>query len=107
MPIRFLRYCIELILVDVLTVEDKNKIINLLEEKEEKDMEEWIKRIKKNDEKYRRQLINEGRKEGKTIELLKTIKNMLKFGEPEEKIKMYTNATNAQIEQGKKELGLI
>ena len=61
-------------------------------------MSTLIERLKKENE--------EIRKEGRLEELITTIKNMLKYGETEEKIKKYTNATDEQIEQGKKELKL-
>ena len=51
-----------------------------------------------------REEANKKIEESKLKELLKTVVNMLKYGETEEKIKLYTNATDEQIEQGRKQL---
>lgn len=79
--------------------EKEEEILKMIEEKVGNDkMSTLIERLKKENE--------EIRKEGRLEELITTIKNMLKYGEAEEKIKKYTNATDEQIEQGKKELKL-
>lgn len=79
--------------------EAEEEILKMIEEKVGNDkMSTLIERLKKENE--------EIRKEGRLEELITTIKNMLKYGETEEKIKKYTNATDEQIEQGKKELKL-
>lgn len=64
-------------------------------------------------EQARRELREEAREEMTQIlnekllkEMLNLIVKMLKNGETDEKIKMYTNATDEQIEEGKRQLGI-
>ena len=81
--------------------EKEEEILKMIEEKMGDDMmSTLIERLRKENEAIRKQ----ARKEGETKKLLKTVVNMLKYGETEEKIKLYTNATDEQIEQGRKKL---
>lgn len=95
--------------------EEGNKILEILEKGEMSDMEDLLERIEINDARIKRNLINrgirQGRNEGRNEGIIETItniiKNMLQQNEDEEKIIKYTNAKREDIEQIKKELGMI
>ena len=98
------------ILSDVLEVEEREEILNLIESKEESDMEEWIQRVKRNNEIEKQKLIKKGEEKGKkkgTQQILKTlVKNMLLNKEDDAKILQYTNLKPKEYEKIKKELQL-
>ena len=126
--IEWLKEVVEYILGDVLK-ERKEKILKIIGGEEE-EMEEWLARVKRTEErrireeerkkaeeeKRRKEYIKqckkealeegkkEGIKEGVLETLVSTIKNMLKYHEDEEKIMKYTNAKREDIEKIKKEL---
>ena len=103
--IRWLKQVIEYVFADMLE-EDGRKILEVLERGEMSEMDDLIERIKANDERIRKNLINKGRTAG-VIETIKSIiKNMLQQNEDEEKIMKYTNAKREDIEAVKKELGM-
>ncbi len=77
MPRRILRYCDELI-----------------EERKKNDMDEWIERIKRNDEKQRQKLIKGA--------VMKIVKNMLLNNEDDEKILKYADITQNELEKIKR-----
>lgn len=91
--------------------EDGNKILEILEKGEMSDMEDLLERIEINEARIKRNLINRGIKQGKSEGMMETItniiKNMLRQNEDEEKIMKYTNAKREDIEEVKKELGMI
>ena len=71
-------------------------MLEIIRWKEENNMEDLVERIKKNEEKIRKKLIREGKKE--------VIINMLKRNEDEEKIMEYTNVKKDELEKIKKEM---
>ena len=58
-------------------------------------------------EEARKEVREEARKEARKEVREELLKKMLKNGEVDEKIKMYTNATDEQIKNSKKQLGII
>ena len=61
----------------------KGIILELIEERKKNDMDEWIERIKRNDEKQRQKLIKEA--------VMKIVKNMILNNEDDEKILKYAD----------------
>ena len=98
------------ILSEVLEPEEREEILNLIESKEESDMEEWIQRVKRNNEIEKQKLIKKGEEKGKkkgTQQILKIlVKNMLLNKEDDAKILQYTNLNPKEYEKIKKELRL-
>ena len=90
------------ILADVLKPEEREEILDLIENKEESDMEEWIERVKRNDALEEKRLREEGKKE--IINNL--VKNMLKNNENEEKIMQYTSISKKEFQAIKKSLAM-
>ena len=84
--------------------EDTEKMLEIIRWKEEKNMEDLVERIKKNEEKMKRALIRKGKNEGKKESLIEVIINMLKRNEDEEKIMEYTNVKKDELEKIKKEM---
>ncbi len=90
------------ILAYVLKPEEREEILDLIENKEESDMEEWIERVKRNDALEEKRLREEGKKE--IINNL--VKNMLKNNENEEKIMQYTSISKKEFQAIKKSLAM-
>lgn len=67
-------------------------------------MEDLIERIKKNEEKIRKGLINKGKQKGKKEGIIEIITNMLSKNEDEEKIMEYTNVEIEEIRKIKRQL---
>ena len=88
------------ILSDVLSPDEREEILNIIENKEENDMDEWVKRVRRNNEKNEQKLI----KTGKHQTLKNFIKNMLLNNEDEAKILQYTNLSQKEYQKIKKEL---
>ena len=84
--------------------ETKKELKEKAREEANKKIEEARKEIREQIRKQVREETKKELKESELKELLKTVVNMLKYGESEEKIKLYTNATDEQIEQGRKQL---
>ena len=64
------------------------------EERKKNDMDEWIERIKRNDEKQRQKLIKEA--------VMKIVKNMILNNEDDEKILKYADITQNELEKIKR-----
>ena len=72
----------------------ENYIKFLIEERKKNDMDEWIERIKRNDEKQRQKLIKEA--------VMKIVKNMILNNEDDEKILKYADITQNELEKIKR-----
>ena len=72
----------------------KKSIIDIIEERKKNDMDEWIERIKRNDEKQRQKLIKEA--------VMKIVKNMILNNEDDEKILKYADITQNELEKIKR-----
>ena len=70
------------------------EILELIEERKKNDMDEWIERIKRNDEKQRQKLIKEA--------VMKIVKNMILNNEDDEKILKYADITQNELEKIKR-----
>lgn len=92
------------ILSDVLSPDEREEILNIIENKEENDMDEWVKRVRRNNEKNEQKLIKKGEKTGMHQTLKNFIKNMLLNNEDEAKILQYTNLSQKEYQKIKKEL---
>ena len=92
------------ILSDVLNPDEREEILNIIENKEENDMDEWVKRVRRNNEKNEQKLIKKGEKTGMHQTLKNFIKNMLLNNEDEAKILQYTNLSQKEYQKIKKEL---
>ena len=107
--ITWIKQLIQYVFVDKLG-EDARKILEILEKGEMRDMEDLFERIEINEARIKRNLINKGRRAGRSEGIVETItniiKNMLQQNEDEEKIMKYTNAKREDIEAAKKELGM-
>ena len=76
---------------------DKNmprRILRLIEERKKNDMDEWIERIKRNDEKQRQKLIKGA--------VMKIVKNMILNNEDDEKILKYADISQNELEKIKR-----
>lgn len=97
---------INYILSDTLK-EEKQEIIKLIM-KGENEMDEWLERVKRNDEKIRKGLMKQwerkGERNGRMKIIEQYIKNMLKYKETDEKIMQYTNINQEQLERIKKKI---
>ena len=96
-----LKRIIAFILEEKLKTKDRKLLLKKLE-KEEKSM--VLEVIRKENEKLIRQGREEGKKEGKLETLKQSIKNMLQFGEDEEKIMKYVGINKKELENIKKML---
>lgn len=92
-----LKRIIAFILEEKLETKDRKLLLEKLE-KEEKNM--VLEVIRKENE----NLIRQGKKEGKLEVLKQSIKNMLQFGEDEEKIMKYVGINKKELENIKKML---
>ena len=88
------------ILSDVLRPDEREEILNIIENKEENDMDEWVKRVRRNNERNEKRLIKNGIQQ--TLKML--VKNMLLNNEDEAKILQYTNLSQKEYQKIKKEL---
>lgn len=88
------------ILSDVLNPDEREEILNIIENKEENDMDEWVKRVRRNNKKNEKRLIKNGIQQ--TLKML--VKNMLLNNEDEAKILQYTNLSQKEYQKIKKEL---
>lgn len=104
--VKWIEQLIKYVFVDKLG-EEGNRILEILEKGEMSDMEDLLERIEINEARIRRKLIKKGRKQGIIETMTSIIKNMLQQNEDEEKIMKYTNAKKEDIEEAKKELGMI
>ena len=86
--------------------ETKRELREKAREEANKKIEEARKEIREQIREETKRELREKAREEEMKKLLKTVVNMLKYGETEEKIKLYTNATDEQIEQGRKQLGI-
>lgn len=86
--------------------ETKRELREKAREEANKKIEEARKEIREQIREETKRELKEKAREEEMKKLLKTVVNMLKYGETEEKIKLYTNATDEQIEQGRKQLGI-
>jgi len=91
-----LKRVIVFILAEKLKVEEKEILLRKLENKEEKDM--VLKIIRKENERLRMEGKKEGEKEGKLEVLKNSVKNMLQFGEEDEKIMKYIGITREELD---------
>ena len=73
---------------------EREEILELIEERKKNDMDEWIERIKRNDEKQRQKLIKEA--------VMKIVKNMILNNEDDEKILKYADITQNELEKIKR-----
>ena len=89
---------INYILADTLK-EEKQEIIKLILGGED-DMEEWLERVKRNDERIKRRIVR------KALErtLIQYIRNMLNNKETDEKIMRYTNINQEELDRIKKKI---
>ena len=78
----------------VLKPNEREEILELIEERKKNDMDEWIERIKRNDEKQRQKLIKEA--------VMKIVKNMILNNEDDEKILKYADITQNELEKIKR-----
>lgn len=102
---------------DVLQGEEE-EILEIISRKVgNEEMSTLIERLRRENEAIREEARKEAREEARKEmtqilnekllkEMLNLIVKMLKNGETDEKIKMYTNATDEQIEEGKRQLGI-
>lgn len=104
--IRWIEQLIKYVFVDKMG-EDGNKILEILEKGEMSSMEDLLERIEINEARIRKKLIKKGKNEGIIETITIIIKNMLLQNEDEEKIMKYTNAKKEDIEEVKRELGMI
>lgn len=84
------------ILADTLK-EEKQEIIKLILEGED-DMDEWLERVKRNDEKQRKGLIKQAKRNVEKKIMNQLIINMLKYQVTDEKIIQYTGINQEQLE---------
>ena len=89
---------INYILADTLK-EERQEIIKLILGGED-DMEEWLERVKRNDERIKRRIVR------KALErtLIQYIRNMLNNKETDEKIMRYTNINQEELDRIKKKI---
>ena len=89
---------INYILADTLK-EEKQEIIKLILEGED-NMDEWLERVKRNDERIKRRIVR------KALErtLIQYIRNMLNNKETDEKIMQYTNINQEELDRIKKKI---
>ena len=88
---------INYILADTLK-EEKQEIIKLILGGED-DMEEWLERVKRNDEKQRKGLIKQAKRNMEKKIMNQLIINMLKYQVTDEKIIQYTGINQEQLEK--------
>ena len=88
---------INYILADTLK-EEKQEIIKLILGGED-DMDEWLERVKRNDEKQRKGLIKQAKRNMEKKIMNQLIINMLKYQVTDEKIIQYTGINQEQLEK--------
>ena len=81
-------------IIRCLKPNEREEILELIEERKKNDMDEWIERIKRNDEKQRQKLIKEA--------VMKIVKNMILNNEDDEKILKYADITQNELEKIKR-----
>ena len=88
---------INYILADTLK-EEKQEIIKLILGGED-EMDEWLERVKRNDEKQRKGLIKQAKRNMEKKIMNQLIINMLKYQVTDEKIIQYTGINQEQLEK--------
>ena len=88
---------INYILADTLK-EEKQEIIKLILGGED-EMDEWLERVKRNDEKQRKGLIKQAKRNVEKKIMNQLIINMLKYQVTDEKIIQYTGIKQEQLEK--------
>lgn len=94
-----LKRIIAFVLEEKLKPKDRSELLRKIE-KEEKDM--VLEVIRKENERLKKEGRKEGRKEGKKEILKQTVKNMLQFGETEEKIMKYIGINQEELNEIKR-----
>lgn len=106
----WLEKIVKFVLADILG-EKKDGLLKIIERREKNEMDEWIEMVKKNDERRRKKFeercMKKGMEKGMKEAMSQIIKNMLKLNQDEELIMKCTEAKKEEIEEIKKELGIV
>ena len=98
---KWLEEIIEQVVIKKLNEEDSKEVEEILEKLGgESEMDEWMDRVLRNEEREKRKIL----KKGKISNMIETVKKMLKNQETDEKIMLYTEVTEKELKKIKKEL---